>query len=113
MIDERFAATKFEACGLNSQAARELADLLTEEINKEMSEVLMTHFLGIIAKLNNMGHSLKEYEEPSIDHLAFRDDWQDEDGRNYFCKLRVAFNMSVSTGYAHLYSPEIDNEDGC
>lgn len=99
MIDERFSADCFTKCGLNTDVARKLADQLADEIQEEMHRVIREHFLKIIDRLNAMGHSLQEYEPIAPGYLAFRDDWEDETG--YHCKLLVAFDSIVTTGYAH------------
>ena len=104
MIDERFSASSFASCQLDSQAARELADSLAEEIQAEMHRVVFGHFSKIIENLNAMGHSLRPEFEAVPGDISYRDDWKDESG--YHCKLRVALNTVVSTGYAHL-----SNED--
>jgi|SRR3982750_4138832 hypothetical protein len=100
MIDERFSATAFDACGLDSKAAQELADLLADEIQQEMHQVIETHLSKIIERLNSMGHALKAEYPPFLGDFSYRDDWEDEAG--YHCKLRVGFDTVVSTGYSHL-----------
>jgi len=101
MVDERFSASTFASRGLDSEKARSLADLLAEEVGKEMQDVVEAHFAGIIRRLNEMGHQLTP-EAVALGELAYRDDYEDEQG--YHCKLRVAFDFTVSTGYAHLIS---------
>ena len=103
MVDERFSAAAFTACGLDTKEARALAELLEEEVLKEMQDVVEAHFTGIIKRLNDMGHQLK-LEVVALGQLTYRDDYEDEQG--YHCKLRVAFESVVSTGYAHLSNPE-------
>jgi hypothetical protein len=101
MLDERFSASAFASCGLDSEEARALADLLAEEVEKEMQVVVEPHFADIIKRLNEMGHQLKP-EVVALGELTYRDDYEDEQG--YHCKLRVAFDSTISTGYAHLIS---------
>lgn len=101
MLDERFSASSFASCGIDSKEARLLADLLAEEVQKEMQYVVDTHFTTIIQRLNAMGHKLKP-EIINLGELSYRDDYEDENG--YHCKLRVALDLVISTGYAHLTS---------
>ena len=101
MLDERFSAFAFASCGIDSKEARLLADLLAEEIQKEMQDVIARHCKSIIQRLNAMGHNLKP-EVITLGELSYRDDYEDETG--YHCKLRVALDLVVSTGYAHLNS---------
>jgi hypothetical protein len=100
MVDERFSYNAFEARGLDTQAARDLADVLADEIQQEMHNLIVEHFLTIIERLNQMGHKLKPLYPPRPGDFAYRDDWEDESG--YHCKLRVAWDSVVSTGYAHM-----------
>lgn len=109
MIDERFASGAFEACGLDTEAARDLADLLADEIQKEMHEVVLVQFAKVVERLNAMGHALKPEYPPMPGDLSYRDDWEDDSG--YHCKLRVGFDCVVSTGYAHLFKPDELEED--
>jgi hypothetical protein len=106
MVDERFSADAFERCGLDTQAAQDLADILADEIQREMHQVVTDHFLAIIERLNRMGHGLKPLQPPAPGEIAFRDEWEDETG--YHCKLRVAWDSVISTGYSHLISLDSD-----
>ena len=99
MLDERFSASAFSSCGIDTDEARALADLLAEEVQKEMQPALEGQFARIIERLNEMGHSLRP-ESIALGELSYRDD--DEDDQGYHCKLRVALDLVVSTGYAHL-----------
>lgn len=100
MIDEKFSLASFEACGLNTKEGEKLAELLADEIQKELHKVIETQVLKIIDQLNTMGHCLK-LEYPSIPgDISFRDDGTNEKG--YYCKLRVGIDTIISTGYAHL-----------
>lgn len=104
MVNERFSASAFDALGIDSKEAREHADLLAEEIQMEMHKVIFSHFEKIIKKLNEMGHNLKPYGEIRPGEISFRNDYEDENG--YKCKLRVAIDTIVSTGYAHIIEPD-------
>lgn len=113
MIDEKFSATSFASLGLGSKSARELADLLAEEIQGEMHQVIELHLSRIIERLNAMGHDLRSEYPPAPGDFSYRDDWNDEAG--YHCKLLVGFDTVVTTGYGHLItldealSPEVSN----
>ena len=100
MIDERFSAASFAACELGSKAARDLSDLLAVEIQKEINQVIEPHLFGIVERLNAMGHSLKVEYPPAPGDFSYRDDWRDKAG--YHCKLLVAVDTVVTTGYGHL-----------
>jgi len=100
MIDDRFSAKAFEAYGLNSEGAGELACQLAEEVNQELHKVILPKLMEIIDTMNAMGHNLRLYEEPKPGDISFRDD--SEGAFGYECRLRIALDCVVSTGYAHL-----------
>ncbi len=104
MIDERFSAVSFASRGLGSKAAREWADLLAEEIQKEMNQVIEPCLSRIVERLNGMGHALKAEYPPAPGDFSYRDDWQDETG--YHCKLLIGLDTVVTTGYGHLITVE-------
>jgi len=106
MVDKRFSSAAFEACGLDSDAARKLADLLADEIQKELHKMLTAKLLIIIERLNGMGHRLKLAYPPVPGEISYSDEWEDETG--YHCKMRVALDTVVSTGYAHLIMADDD-----
>jgi hypothetical protein len=108
MVDERFSSSAFASAGLDSEEARALADLLAEEVEKEMHDVVEAHFTTIVKRLNEMGHKLKP-EVVTPGELTYRDDYDDEQG--YHCKLRVAFDSTVSTGYAHLIDSDTETDN--
>lgn len=109
MIDERFSSAAFEGCGIDTQPARDLADLLAREIQIEMHEAITAQFGKIVGQLNAMGHALKPEYDPLPGDLSYRDDWRDDSG--YHCKLRVGFDSVVSTGFAHLLNAdELESE---
>jgi hypothetical protein len=109
MIDKRFSSRAFESHGIDTEGARRLADTLADEIQQELHKVIEPRFMEIVANLNAMGHDLKLYDQVEPGGIAFRDDM--ETGSGYKCKLRVAFDTVVSTGYAHLYTDEEAGED--
>jgi hypothetical protein len=103
MIDEKFALSEFEKERGDRRALRARADILADEIAQELNRALITAIVAIVEKLNRLGHNLRPYDTGEPEHIAFRDDEEDESG--YDCKLRVAYDSTVSTGYADvLYS---------
>lgn len=101
MIDKRFSLEKFKSLGVDSVEAEELADELSLEIQKEIHETILKEFVGIVGKLNKLGHNLRIYEDFRLGNYAFRDDFTGENN-NYKCRLRVALDFVVSTGFSHL-----------
>lgn len=107
MVDERFRSEEFARVGLDTDAARDLSALLENEVCNEMQTVLKSSFRSIVSRLNSMGHDLKLYDE-ALGEIAFRDDYESDSG--YHCKLRVACDLIISSGYAHLI-PNIDTDE--
>lgn len=103
MIDERFAAEKFSTLGIDTPAAKELAEELADEVNVELHETLAAEVKRIVERLNAMGHGLK-IEEFNPGSISFRDDFESDTG--YHCRLRLAVDTVVSSGYAHLANPQ-------
>jgi hypothetical protein len=99
MIDERFAASAFSARGVNTEGSRSLADQLANAITEELQHAVGVELARIINQLNQLGHNLKP-KETALGEFSYRDDYEDETG--YHCKLRVALDLVVSTGYAHV-----------
>lgn len=104
MIDSRFSADAFEACGLNTTEAGNLAELLSKEIQLQLHYAIMPELQLIIDKLNSFGHRLKPDDDQIVGDISFRDD--NNDHNRYQCKLRIGIDLVVSTGYAHLISPD-------
>ena len=108
MLDEKFSAEEFAKCGYSTKGSRKLANELTEEIAKQMQEVVLKKFHEIINQLNEMGHNLKACEPIKVGDISYRDD--EETDLAYKCKLRVGFDFTVSTGYAHLFDEALVSE---
>jgi hypothetical protein len=109
MIDHRFSKEAFAKCGLDTQAARDLADSLAQEVREEAHHIIQEYMHKVAARLNEMGHNLRSESDSPGDNLypgdiSYRDDWQDEGG--YHCRLRIAIATVISTGYAHLLTAE-------
>ena len=98
MLDERFAASEFEKERGDLRALRARADRLAGEIAQDINRLLVSAMEAIVEKLNRLGHNLRPYDTGEPGHIAFRDDSDDVSG--YDCKLRVACDSTVSTGYA-------------
>jgi len=97
MIDERFALAEFEKNRGDKVALRALSDLLADEIYKELHPLIATAMKMIVDRLNSLGHNLRPYGADEEGHIAVRDD--EEDASGYDCKLRVASDFTISTGY--------------
>jgi hypothetical protein len=102
MINEGYAFSEFENKRTDKAALRALSDSLADEIRRELSHVIVTAMTAIVERLNRLGHHLRPYDADELG-LAFRDDAEEESG--YDCKLRVACDFTISTGYRDvLYS---------
>ncbi len=100
MIDEKFSAESFNLAGIDTNESKKLSNLLAEEVAQELHKVVNVKIIEIVEKLNSIGHSLKPEYEPKIGEISFRDDfWKNEE---YYCKLRLAVDTVISTGYSDL-----------
>jgi hypothetical protein len=108
MIDDRFSAASFGAKGLNTKQSLELAYELEAEIQDELHAVITDHLHKILGRLNAMGHNLKLFDPLVPGDISFRDDWEDDSG--YHCKLRVAVDTIISTGYSHTESDQTSSD---
>ena len=103
---DKYSQREFESRGLDTPAARQLADELQDDVAKEIHEALLAAFLKIVAGLNAHGHNLTPYDEIRIGDISFRD----EPGEGQ-CRLRLACDVVISAGYAHtLTAEEIEAE---
>ena len=102
MIDERFSASEFEKLGIDSSDAHALALELANEVREALHSIISTAITEIVEKLNSLGHQLKPYSPPVPGDISFRDDWIEREGK-YHCKLRLAVDTVISSGYAHLH----------
>ena len=102
---DRYSKAAFEACGLNSEAARRLSDQLQEDVNAELHPAILAAFQKIVAALNARGHSLRPYGEIRAGDVSFWDQTTHRD-----CKLRLAYDVTISAGYAHTVTPEQADE---
>jgi hypothetical protein len=103
---EKYSKQQFESLGLNSAAARKLADELQDDVNAEIHASVLPAFLNIVECLNAQGHRLEMYDETRIGDISFRD--EPIDGQ---CSLRLACDTIISAGYARTMTvDEIDAE---
>ncbi|BAY16058.1 hypothetical protein NIES21_18810 [Anabaenopsis circularis NIES-21] len=101
---EKYSKQQFDACGLDTSAARQLADELQDDVAKEIHEVVLTAFLKVVEELNARGHNLTPYDEIQVGDIPFRDESSKER-----CNLRLACDIIISTGYSHtLAADEIE-----
>ena len=98
---EKYSKAAFEACGLNSEAARKLSDQLQEDVNAKIHAVVFAAFERIVAGLSARGHELRPYGEIRPGEVSF---WDKTDHGD--CKLRVAYDVVISAGYAHTVTAE-------
>lgn len=106
MVDERLSAARFSSLGLDSEAARELADELAFEVQNELHELISVRVTAIVQRLNALGHNLRPLDPLVPGDLSYRDD--DGGGDPYFCRLRLSVDTVVSTGYGHLVHHEAE-----
>jgi hypothetical protein len=105
-IGNRFSASEFARLGLDSEAAAVLALELEQAVGEQVFVRLKQVVQAIVQELNELGHSLSLDEEQIGDPLrpigiSFRDEAEGASGVAR-CKLRLAFDVTVSAGYAHL-----------
>jgi hypothetical protein len=110
-IGAQFSAAEFADRGLDSESAAVLALELEHAVGLQIFVKLKEAAAAIVRQLNAQGHSLSLDEEQTDDPLlplgiSFRDESVDASGAAR-CKLRLAFDLTVSAGYAHL-SDELD-----
>lgn len=92
---EKYSKQKFDALGLNSPAARKLADELQDDVTEEIHGAVLAAFTRVVEALNARGHHLKA-DEIRIGDIAFRD--ESIGGQ---CYLRLGCDVVISAGYSH------------
>jgi hypothetical protein len=110
-IGDQFSAHEFARLGLDSEPAAVLALELEHAVGQQIFLKLKEAAQAIVRQLNEQGHALSLDEEQTDDPLlplgiSFRDESAAGAGVPR-CKLRLAFDLTVSAGYAHL-SDELD-----
>ena len=53
---EKYSKQRFESLGLNTPAARKLADELQIDVNDEIHEAVLSAFQQVVQRLNVQGH---------------------------------------------------------
>lgn len=91
----KFSKQAFESKGLDTPAARQLADELETIVLEQLHAAASERLRQVIAHLNGLGHDL----QPAIQEIAGDVEYRDE--RGGACRLRLGCNMVVSAGYAH------------
>jgi hypothetical protein len=102
---DKYSKAAFDACGLNNEAARKLSDQLQKDVNAELHPVILAAFERIVCGLNGRGHNLCPYGEIRAGDVSFWDQTMHRD-----CKLRLAYDVVISAGYAHTVTPEQADE---
>lgn len=93
----KYCKQQFAERGLDSLAARQLADELQNDVAEELHATVSAAFLKIIKGLNAQGHNLAPYGEAKIGDTSFRDEPQES-----VCFLRLACDVVISAGYADI-----------
>jgi len=97
---EKYSKQQFESLGLDSPAARKLADELQEDVTREIHDAVLAAFSRVVEGLNARGHNLGA-DEIRIGDIAFRD--ESADGQ---CYLRLGCDVVISAGYSHTITAE-------
>lgn len=97
---EKYSKQRFESLGLDSPAARNLADELQEDVAQEIHGAVLVAFSRVVEELNARGHNLTA-DEIRVGDIAFRD--ESADGQ---CRLRLGCDVVISAGYAHTLTAE-------
>ena len=92
---EKYSKLQFETRGIDSPAARKLADELQDDVAKEIHDSVLATFLKVVQRLNAHGHDLQPYDEISMGDISFRD--EPVEGQ---CFLRLACDSTISAGYS-------------
>jgi hypothetical protein len=93
---EKYSKQQFELRGLNTPAARKLADELQDDVTQEIHAAVLAAFLNVVERLNAQGHNLNPYDEIRAGDISFRD----EPIKGQSC-LRLGCDIVISAGYSH------------
>ena len=94
----KYSKHAFEKAGVNTEAARFLADALEQDVLKELDQEIQASFQKIVSKLNEEGHKLSPYVQLTLGDYSFRDK---KVGSND-CGLRLSCDVVISAGYSHI-----------
>ena len=93
---EKYTKQQFESRGLDTPAARQLADELQDDVTRDLHGAVLAAFIKVVEGLNARGHGLTPHDESRVGEISFRD--ESGEGR---CKLRLACDVVISAGYSH------------
>jgi hypothetical protein len=102
---KKFSKKQFDKCGIDSEAARMLADLLQQEVEQEIHNVVLLAMENIVQGLNREGHNLIAWDT-KVGDVSFRDVSPEGNVR-----LRLACEVVISSGYAHMYPDDKTPEE--
>jgi tRNA U34 5-carboxymethylaminomethyl modifying GTPase MnmE/TrmE len=108
MIDDRFSALAFEQAGLDTPAARKLADLLEAEIQNDLDPVLERAMDDIVARLNAMGHNLTKELATKSGAITYYDYEPDSTEWHKNTRLRLGLISTVAAGYRDMVDESVD-----
>lgn len=97
---EEYSRQQFESLGLDTPAARNLADKLQDDVAAEIHDVVLATFSRAVGELNARGHNLKA-DDIRIGDITFRDE-----SANGQCFLRLGCDVVISAGYSHTLTAE-------
>lgn len=93
-MEDKFSYKNFLSKGLGSVNAEALSGELESSINARLHEVIYNEINKIVYELNQTGHNLTHYYEPSPGDISYRDQEGEKD-----CKLRLGVDTIVSVGF--------------
>ena len=93
-MKKKFSFDNFLSKGLGSDDAEKLSEELSALVGNRLHEAISKELNSIIIELNQQGHQLKYYYEPSPGDISYRD--QENTGK---CKLRLGVDTIVSVGF--------------
>jgi hypothetical protein len=98
---EKYSKQQFEGLGLDTSAARQLADELQDDVAEEIQGAVLAAFMKVVEGLNMQGHNLTPYGEIQVGDISFRD----EPGEGIY-NLRLACDVVISAGYSDTISAD-------
>ncbi|MCA9592167.1 MAG: hypothetical protein KC776_02625 [Myxococcales bacterium] len=96
-----YSRAAFDALGVDTPAARAHADALAHAVILKLHCLLRAEVQRVADELNALGHDLRPEGDSQPGEYCYRDE-----SPTGPCRLRLAFDITVSTGYAHLTEPE-------
>ena len=103
---EKYSKRQFDSLGLDTPAARKLADELQDDVTEEIHSAVLAAFQNVVERLNAQGHNLKTDGEIRAGDIPFRD--EPVEGQ---CYLRLGCDVVISAGYSHTMTvDEIETE---